>query len=283
VLDALSPLIAGARLQRLVQSDEHSLCLEFYGWDDSSDAGAKRVVLLSCHPQFGRITTAAAMPKAPKWPPSFAAFLKSRLGRDKLTRLRIIDDDRQVGLRFEGKDGGLEIVLSLMGPRSNIFALDLEGKLLAAMKPLNTTRNDLHIGAEWTSPPRRMETGTLTRWPRMDGETLLGAVREYYDAAENDAGFEYLQNILRSAIRRELDFAQRKEINLKRDLDAAKNAREGKRLGELLKSVMDRVKPGDRSVVAKDYETGEDVTVPLDPTLSAAENMMLMRVDYGDS
>lgn len=273
VLDALTPLVAGARLQRLVQTDEHTLYLELYGWDEGSESGAKRALVLSCHPQFGRISDIEAMPKAPAFPPPFAEFLKSRLGRDRLTRLRIIDDDRQVGLRFEGKDGGVEILLSLMGPRSNIYALDLDGKLLAAMKPLSGTRNDLRIGATWVSPPRHMQTGTLTRWPAADGAALLDAVRHYYAAAESDAGFEYLQNVLRSAIRRELEFALRKETNLRRDLDAAKHARENKRLGELLKTVMADVRPGMRSVTARDFETGEDVTIPLDPTLNAAENM----------
>lgn len=56
-------------------------------------------------------------------------------------------------------------------------------------------------------------------------------------------------------------------------------AREGEeaaaleRQGELLKASLSRVAPGDREVVVRDFETGEPVTVALDPQRSAAENL----------
>jgi len=280
VIDALAPLLAGARLQRIVQADEHNLFLEFYAWDEAAQEGTKRALLLSCHPQFARVSLVGAMPKAPPWPLAFAALLKGRLGRDKLAGLTLLNDDRLVSLRFEGKDGGLHLVLSLMGTRSNIYALDLEDKLLAAMRPLDTTRPDLKPGMAWSHPPRRSETGTLTRWPGLKGSELLAAIETYYAAAENRAGFEHLQNLLRNAIRRELEFAERKEANLQRDLDAAKKAREKKHSGDLLKSVLHEVKPGDAGVTARDFETGADVHIPLDPALSPVENMERLFKSY---
>ncbi|MCZ7606532.1 MAG: NFACT family protein [Planctomycetota bacterium] len=60
---------------------------------------------------------------------------------------------------------------------------------------------------------------------------------------------------------------------LKKELEEAKDAREKKRHGELLKQVMSTVSAGDTHVVARDYETGEEVKIALDPQLTPAENL----------
>jgi predicted ribosome quality control (RQC) complex YloA/Tae2 family protein len=41
----------------------------------------------------------------------------------------------------------------------------------------------------------------------------------------------------------------------------------------LLKSVLDRARPGQQQVQARDFETGAEVSIPLDPTLSPAANL----------
>ncbi|MBK9974196.1 MAG: DUF814 domain-containing protein [Planctomycetes bacterium] len=273
VVKALTPLVAESRLQRIVQTDEFNLYLELYGWDEPTQTGTKRALLLSCHPSMGRVALAPDLPKAPAWPLDFAAYLKAHLGRVRLKGLRLINEDRLLGLLFEGKEGGIELVLSLMGPRSNVYALDLQGKLLASMRPLSGTRSELQLGQAWTNPDKKTDLSTTNRWPALAASALLAAVEKHYREAENKAVSEHLQGTLRQAIKRELDFAIRKEANLRRDLDEAKKAREKKQMGELLKSVMSQVQPGDTRVVAKDFETGEDVTITLDPTLSPAQNL----------
>lgn len=273
VVQALTPLVAEARLQRIVQTDEHNLYLELYGWDEPTQTGTKRALLLSCHPQFGRVCIAPDMPKAPAWPPDFAAFLKSRVGRVRLTGMKIHNEDRLLGLMFEGKEAGIELLLSLMGPRSNVYALDTEGKVVASMRPLSQTRSELHLGQPWSNPDKKTDLNTTNRWPGLAGSTLLHAVANHYAKAEAEAEQEQLATRLRQSVKRELDFAIRKEANLQRDLADAKQARENKMLGELLKTVLHNVKQGDTKAFASDFETGAEVEIPLDPTLTPAANL----------
>lgn len=280
IAQALTPLITGARLQRIAQTNEHALYLELYAHDDEADSAAKHAVLLSCHPQFARIELAEKMPKAPQWPPDFAAFLKARLARARFKGLRLHNEDRLLGLLFEGKETGVEILLSLMGARSNIYALDLDGKVLASMRPLSTTRNELHIGQPWVDPEKRNEPTVRNRWASLKGAELLEAARQHYAGMEDEASYDRLKSGLHTAVKRELDFAIRKEANLQRDLKDAKDARENKRLGELLKSVMPQINPGDSKAVARDFETGEEVEIALDPALSPSENLVRFFKNY---
>jgi predicted ribosome quality control (RQC) complex YloA/Tae2 family protein len=60
---------------------------------------------------------------------------------------------------------------------------------------------------------------------------------------------------------------------LRRDLEAAGEAQGLRRQGELLKAALDRVEPGADAVRVQDFETGEEVEIPLDPSRSARENM----------
>jgi predicted ribosome quality control (RQC) complex YloA/Tae2 family protein len=191
----------------------------------------------------------------------------------RLTGMKIHNQDRLLGLMFEGKEGGTELLLSLMGPRSNVYALDAEGKLLAAMRPLAQTRSELHIGQAWTNPDKKTDLSTTNRWPGLEATALLAAVASHYAKLESEHEQEHLASRLRQAIRRELDFATRKEANLQRDLAEAKQARENKMLGELLKTVLHSVKPGDTKAVANDFETGAEVEIALDPTLTPAQNL----------
>ncbi|MBX3475911.1 MAG: DUF814 domain-containing protein [Planctomycetes bacterium] len=273
VVRALTPLVSEARLQRIVQTDEHNLYLELYGWDEPTHTGTKRALLLSCHPQFGRIGIADDMPKAPAWPLDFAAYLKARVGRVRLTGMNIQNEDRLIGLMFEGKEGGIELLLSLMGPRSNVYAIDTEGRVVASMRPLGQTRSELHLGQPWTNPDKKTDLSTTNRWPNLAGAELLAAVDAHYAKAEAAHAFEQLGGNLRQAIKRELDFAIRKEANLQRDLEDAKQAREKKMLGELLKTVLHTVQQGDTKATASDFETGAEVEIALDPTLTPAQNL----------
>jgi predicted ribosome quality control (RQC) complex YloA/Tae2 family protein len=274
VVSALEPLLLKARIQKIVQPDESTLVLELYGWDSRSDEGVKRRVVLSAHPQFGRITLSELTPQAPPWPPDFAQWVKAHLNRAIVEGVRVINDDRQVGLLFKGKEASHELVLSLMGPRSNVYALDLDGKLLAAMRPLESTRPDLSIGEPWANPAKPPGAGEgSNRWSGLGGATLLSAIAVHYETEEARREFEELRDKVARVIGKELEFAQRKASNLRNDLEGAKEARDEKRQGELLKQAMARIQPGATSVTAHDYETGEDVTIELDPRLSPSENL----------
>ncbi len=75
------------------------------------------------------------------------------------------------------------------------------------------------------------------------------------------------------ALRREARRLDRKLEKLDGELRRAHEASRLGREGELLKGVLPSVRRGDASVTARDFETGEDVEIALDPALSPGENL----------
>ncbi len=270
----LEPVVLECRVQRVIQPDDHTLVLELYGRGEEEDSGAKRWVVLSTHPKFGRISLLSEAPAAPSFPPDFAQWVKSHCHRAFVRGLRIVNDDRQVALLLGGKQGEHELLLSLMGTRSNIYALDMEGRIQHTLRPLDVTRTDLRMGDVYTNPERHEAAAeTSSRWPALQGEALLTAIQSRYEALETRRDYDDLRNGTEKAIDKELDFARRKAAKLLQDLDDAKDAREKKRHGELLKQVMSNLKPGETHVIVRDFETGQDVNIELDAKLTPAENL----------
>ena len=141
------------RIERIVQTDAHTVVFTLYGRDahapDATDSaeGVKRHLLVSCAPSTGRVSLLAKKTKAPETPLPFARFLRARLAGARLTGAALRGDDRQLVVGFESREGAFSLLLALMGHRSNVYLLDPDDKLLAAMRPLEQTRRALSIGA----------------------------------------------------------------------------------------------------------------------------------------
>lgn len=265
----LERLVVGRRVQRVVQPDDDTLVLELYGFDEQAGQGGKSWLVLSAHRTLGRVGMLESTPTAPPWPPDFAAFLKARLNRAKLAGLRLVNDDRICGVLIEGREGAFELLLGLMGPRSNLYAVDAEGKVRASLKD-----SGVAVGEAWTSPPRPESASEgADRWADAPDEAYLQAVAAHYAAEAEKLAFSEMRQQMEMALRKELEFATRRVEKIEKELEEAKDAREKKRHGELLKQVMGSIAPGDTHVLARDFETGEEVKIALDPQLTPAENL----------
>ena len=110
---------AGARVEKIVQPDDRRVVVSLYR------AGRGDLHLLfCCEPQSARLSGIGARPAAPPTPPGFAQLLRARLGGARVTGARIVDGDRQAALRFEGEAGAFELLLAILGPRTNLHLLD---------------------------------------------------------------------------------------------------------------------------------------------------------------
>jgi predicted ribosome quality control (RQC) complex YloA/Tae2 family protein len=107
----------------------------------------------------------------------------------------------------------------------------------------------------------------------MPDSQYLIAIEETYLQLELKYRAETLAHTIENATKKERAFLDRKCGNLCEDLAEARQAESHKRKGELLKMVLHTIKPGDDKAIAKDYQTGEMVEIPLDPTLSPAANL----------
>ncbi|MCL2877996.1 MAG: NFACT family protein, partial [Acidobacteria bacterium] len=259
--DAAAKLIIGARLKRVDQTSPCAMVFTF-------NTNAGRIPLLfSCRPGYARVCFGQiAAPDASSTTSngSFYQYLRAHWVGCRVTGLAAAENERQAVLRLEHGTDKCEIVISVMGARSNIYLLDSVGRLIHALRPLEETRNELSIGESWTPPRGAVASEGIDRWEAIPDSVYLNEIAETYLAMERRGDAEDLARRIGQALKKETAFLDKKRVNLLEDLGKARQAQADRRYGELLKNVLHTVKPGTGSVEAMDYETGETVEIPLD-------------------
>ena len=264
---------AGARVERWLQPDGERVVVTLYRRDDETGEGGKRHLLFSVAEGVARVSELASTPKAADRPPAFTAWLRAHASRARVLGVSIRDRDRQLALRFESREGELEVLLSLFGRRSNVYALDAQGVLRAALRPLETTRPELSLGGSYESPAGGLPDAGADRFADVPDDGFLAAVESHYGERESQQDAQDRVRRLQRAIRKERKNAERRLTRVEAELAEADQAAGLQRQGDLLKSSLREVVPGASEVTVRDWETGADVVIPLDPTKSAKGNL----------
>lgn len=267
---AVEARFLGARLERVVQREPFELELALAG---GAQEGGRGVLLLSCRPRTARVALREAPEAAPASPPPFAQYLRSHLTGARLAAARLRDGDRILSLGFDARGERAELLLQLLGPRSNVYLLDAQGRLLLSLRPLDETRRDLAGGAPWQPPKSAPPPAGEDRFAAHPDAALLAAIEAHYAAEEAGAETDDLRRRLSRALDKQRSALAKKERLLRADLAESERAADAGRLGELLKSVLGKVPPRASEVEAVDFASGEKVTIPLDPALSPAANL----------
>jgi predicted ribosome quality control (RQC) complex YloA/Tae2 family protein len=256
---------SGAVIRRVIQPDEHKLILVFEG------SSGKWHLLLARKPEFGRICLTDKVKQAES-PGSFYEYLRAHLPGTSLAGIDIPEENRQVGFHLKRATDEFLLIFSILGARSNLYLLNGEGTLIHSLRPLDDTRRELEIGGVWKEPSGNAPEG-IDRWEDLSDGEYLEAIEQAYSLLERKGEAELLARRVEQVIKKERAFLDRKAVNLQEDLGEARQAESYRRIGELLKNVLHRIRHGDDVVKATDYETGEIVEIPLDPKLSPASNL----------
>jgi predicted ribosome quality control (RQC) complex YloA/Tae2 family protein len=272
VLDATR---IGARIDKVVQSDPSDLVLHLSG-GNAQEPGDRSLLLLSSRPKTARISELPKSRKAPPQPAGFAQYLKAHVEGGRLREVTLEGDDRQVRFGIETRKGRYSILFSILGPRSNLYALDAGDVLMATARPLAETRRDLALNAPWSSPEGGPPKEGADRFADASDDALLGAIEAHYSEAEAEAGEQQFSSRLTKALKKQNGTLSKKVRLLEEDLAAGDEAPRWERLGELLKTRIREVKPGMTEIEVADFETGEPAPVPLEPKLSAQKNLELL-------
>jgi predicted ribosome quality control (RQC) complex YloA/Tae2 family protein len=259
--------LAGARVERVTEPDPRRVVVSLRA------KGRDAHLLLCCDPAAGRLSLLALRPPAPPSPPAFAQLLRARLGGARLTGARVVDADRQAALRFEGEAGAFELLLSLLGPRSNVVLLDGEARVVGALRPLAETRRDLSLGAPWRSPATKPPPAGDDRFARETDARFFAALEAAAAEQEGARERDTLARRVERALRRAAQALDKKLALLAADAGAAGEAESLRRQGELLKGALGGVARGAREVRARDFGSGEEVVIPLDPALAPRKNV----------
>ena len=270
----LKPALNGARLHRVLQTDSYTLILLWQG-----TAGKLRV-LVSCHPDFARICTLEELPSGDPPASSFHEYLCAHTLGFAFSGMAASDFNRQISIRLSRGNMSFELMLSILGPRSNVYLLDSAGALLHCMRPLEETRRELSIGGVWRDPEGSVRSAGNDRWADMPDDLYLKQIAIKYQKLERSRQAEVLARRMENLLAKEEVFLGRKATNLLQDLGEARQAEDYRSKGELLKGVLHTLKPGDERATATDYKTGERVEIPLDPKLSPAANLELYFARY---
>jgi predicted ribosome quality control (RQC) complex YloA/Tae2 family protein len=274
---ALDARLAGLRLEKLAPAGELRVLLRFEGRPAEGGARVRRHVLVTCAPGSARVSELEAAPAgeagAPAGWPLFFQLLRARVLGARFAGARILGDDRQLALRLEGAEGASELLLSILGGRSNVYLLDAEGRVDGWLRPLDATLRGLARGAPFRGPPSAAPAEGEDRFAGVPEHALLAAIEAHYAREEATHGAEDLARRIETALAREASSLARKEAALRADVAAGGDPDAEARAGELLKLALREVRPGATQVTVRDPASGEAVEVELDPALSPARNL----------
>ena len=263
----------GHRVERWVQPDAQTLAFSVYGRDAEEDEGRKRFLRLSCARQLSRISETGRLPKAPDRPPAFSSYLRAHLSRAVIQGARLLDDDRQLAIRMTAREGEFELLLCLMGNRSNMYILGSKGEVVSTLRSLPDTRPELKMGDRYLSPASKKPAPGEDRFQDASSASFLKAIETHYAPLGGEREQSDLAQRLGQVLKREVKNARRRFEKIEAELAEADFAGEYARQGELLKSVLGQITPGQTEIKVCDYETGDEVTIPLDPKKNAKGNL----------
>jgi predicted ribosome quality control (RQC) complex YloA/Tae2 family protein len=261
----------GARVDKIVQHGEAELALLLVG-SETLPPQDRLVLLLSAKPGAARVCALRAFPAAPAVPPQLAQYLRAHLDGARLRSAEIEGEDRQLRLRFDTREERLSLLFSILGPRSNVYALDAGDRLVASARPLAETRRDLALGGAWRPPEGGPPSAGEDRFAALPDDALLAAIEQHYAEREERADEASLARRVAQALRKQRAALERKLRLAAEDAARGAEAARLKRSGEIVAAHLTELKLGDRVLRANDFATGEPVEVALDPARTPAEN-----------
>jgi predicted ribosome quality control (RQC) complex YloA/Tae2 family protein len=275
--------IVGHRIQHAVQTDATTVVLELFGDGASfaqraegerSPSGGRSWLTLSCDAEQARVGERREAPDAGgSAPPRFAQYLRAHLRGARVRDVEMVDGERQLALRASGAEGDSTLLLAIFGRKSNLVVLDAEGRIALTLRPLAETRPELAQGGPWQPPGRTLPRAGEDRFAALPDADYLAAIEAHYAERVRATGEDDLHRRVEGALRKEAKSLERKLEKVARELAGAEVAAQLERQGELLKSAQGRVRRGDREVVVRDWDSGADVRIELDPKLGPGENL----------
>jgi predicted ribosome quality control (RQC) complex YloA/Tae2 family protein len=269
----LDATLRGQRVQAAVQTERPALALTLYGRADGDEGGHRLHLLLSCDPETARVSELERAPRGADPQPAFAQYVRAHLVGGRVAGARLVDGDRQLALRVRGADGDFDLLLAIFGRRSNLYVLDGEGHVRAALRPLGETRQELALGATYRSPELPVPRRGDDRFAGAPDEDLLAAIETSYAERESEGARESLSRRIGQALRREAKSLDKKLERIDAELAEAEADAKLERAGELLKAALSTLRRGDTEARVRDFATGEELRIPLDPLLAPAENL----------
>ena len=294
----------GSKLQSVRQPNDDTVVLELYG------KGKTQQLLLSCHPEFFRVYFSTRRSSTIQNPPQFCTALRTNLIGLVLENVTMVGSDRVLELDF----GDWKLIAELMGKHSNLILVNANNTVLGAAKWVGKSKSKrpiqpqqkylnppvLREGADvsgFEKPPTSVAPRQAVKDPSkwnpgfsasagpypfdlsdthrdwMSAPSMSYALESYYIVEIQRRELEAKRSWLMSQVERVLLAREVALASLVEARETGGKAALWQRYGELLLAYGPSIPTEADQTDLFDYD-GSEITVRLDPELSAKDNAL---------
>lgn len=278
VVDELSALLSGARLERVYQEGNHGICLLFHR--DRKD----HVLLVSPDRSLPRLHLVSKKPPAAGPVHGFVLYLRSHLSGTRVEEISLVNHDRVAEFRFTNGNAVYRLVFELFGSAANLILMDGASAILAVYHPVppgQGVKRPLLPGLTYEPQEKKARCegkagtgpGPLDAFGPGSGKRSSPnrIVEQYYGDLLRRRRLDGVHAQLFAVMKKALSKAERRAEAVSGDLVSAEKADEYRRAGDLILANLKHIEKGAEQAELTGYD-GRTVTVRLDPKKSPARN-----------
>lgn len=155
IVQELQPRLIGGKINRIHQPDPHTVLLRFH-----SQNGQGKLIL-SAHPEQGRISLTESSPENPTKAPMFLMVLRKWVENARIRGLKCTEGERVACLTLEARDElgdtrELKLIIEIMGKHSNIILINEENVIIDGIRRYNSSLSryrEVLPGRPYLPPP----------------------------------------------------------------------------------------------------------------------------------
>ncbi len=215
-----------------------------------------------------RIGRIARKPRSAPRPHPFVMLLRGHAIGAVIGAVRQINDDRVVAIDFHTRG---TLICELTSRHGNMFWIGPDGLIAGSFYSNRSHKRALVPGKSYVEPLRRANTDTRPSRFEDDAD-IERRIEDYYLDRESDAALEKKRRVVTRMARTARRRLKRLLGNLDEDRARAQEADALRGRAFLIQANLGRVQRGDSQIEATDFE-GNEVVVPLDPSIDAVSNM----------
>lgn len=272
VIQELSDLLSGARVERVFQCPEDGLYLLFHR------NRKKYALLLSPDRSLPRMHLVSEKPRSIAAPHPFVLTLRSLLAGARLASVSLLNSDRIAEMCFARSSEEQRLIFELTGSSTNLFFLDADSRIVAAYYPVPLSehaRRTLLPGAQYALPQKRTAFSPDKPFPVVNDVLSPNKGAEvFYARLAQEQLLARLRSEVNAGIHKAMSRIERKRAALASDLESAERADEYKEAGDLILANLRNLKTGMDHAELAGYD-GRTMFLKLDSKRSPTKNAEL--------
>lgn len=259
--------LADSYIQKVTEHDFHSFTLSLFNKSEKAYNLYFEIGTHSSH--FAR--TEVMRRKSDK-AQRFTQYLKSHIVGARITEVFPLPYDRAFLLTLRKEERNLFLLFRFYsGPGANLIVLD-EGNTILELMFRRPQRGEA-VGEVLNLELREDEGERKFEVRQWTGESFNSFIDSYYRTKNREESREEYRERIARKRDKELALIENTLRGYEKRLDSTKDYLVEKKLADLLSSCLHTLSKGQDEVLITDWETGENLRIPLDPRKNPRENL----------